>query len=169
MNGELSVAEIQRRKNFSQASLKHGQYKTPEYWAWLALKQRCYNPRHPCFALYGGRGLTVCDRWRFSFENFLSDMGKRPTNKHTVERIDNLQGYSPENCEWRTQFDQLRNTRKTIHVTLNGATHCLKDWCIKLGINYGSVQSRIGRGWDIEKALLSQIQTQFRKHSYGKR
>lgn len=83
-----------------------------EYGTWIAMKQRCNNKIKDSYANYGGRGIKVCERWENSFENFLSDMGKRPLNS-TIDRIDNNKGYYPENCRWSTDLEQNRNMRKT--------------------------------------------------------
>ncbi len=157
----ISEAEAQRRRNFSMAGLKHGQHKTPEYTAWLSMRQRCVNTKHPCYAGYGGRGITVCERWDL-FENFISDMGKRPSPRHEIERLNNDKGYYPDNCAWKTRFEQMRNTRKTRLVTLGDVTQCLKDWCRDLGISYKLTLNRISKNWSLEKAMFTPVDTKFR-------
>ncbi len=94
---------------------KHGHTsrtsRTPTYFSWQAMKMRCLNPRHKKFYLYGGRGISVCERWLESFDNFLSDMGERPDGK-TLDRYPNKDGnYEPGNCRWATQTEQLSNRR----------------------------------------------------------
>lgn len=152
----ISEKERLRRLKLPRLPVKHDMYKTAEYWAWLAMKQRCSNPNHPCYRLYGARGIKVCDRWQQSFVSFIEDMGRKPTPKHCLERINNDLGYCPENCAWKTHSDQMRNTRRTIKVSLNGKSQCLKDWCSELGIPYDRTIARIGYGYSPIRALFQQ-------------
>lgn len=89
----------------------HGGSYTPEYTAWLGMKSRCYNSNHNRYIHYGGRGITVCDRWKDSFENFLADMGKRPSENLSIDRIDNDGNYEPSNCRWATGKVQILNRK----------------------------------------------------------
>ena len=86
-------------------------YKTPEYVAWALLRQRCNNPNNPRFSSYGGRGITVCEEWDVSFSAFLRDLGRRPSAKHSIDRINNDGNYEPRNCRWATRKQQSENRR----------------------------------------------------------
>lgn len=88
----------------------HNMTNTPEYQVWTNMKQRCYNPKKERYPCYGGRGITICDRWKNSFVNFYADMGKRPTTNHQIDRIDNDGNYEPGNCQWITQLENIRNS-----------------------------------------------------------
>lgn len=102
-----------RVENFVGMSTKHGMRKAPEYNSWDAMIQRCCNPNTKRYHYYGGRGITVCERWRNSFENFYADMGPKPTPKHSIDRINNDGNYEPGNCRWATQSEQNFNTRRS--------------------------------------------------------
>lgn len=95
---------------------QHGLTDTPEYRVWTNMKTRCYNPRSIGFKDYGARGIRVCDSWRCSFSAFLRDMGKRPTNRHSIERLDTNRDYSPSNCVWATPLEQANNKRTTVRL-----------------------------------------------------
>lgn len=136
----------------------HGKSKTSIYHSWLGMKARCTNPNNPAFKNYGGRGITVCDRWMV-FENFHEDMGDRP-GQFTIERIDNDKGYGPDNCEWAPRSKQARNRRNLIMITMDGETHPLSVWVERYGGNYKTIHMRIYKGWDPEKAIKTPDVTQ---------
>ena len=132
----------------------HGKSKTSEYNVYKMMLQRCYNPNHDSYVNYGERGIGVCERWRGrgGFENFLADMGPRPSRRHMVERKDNDSGYSPENCVWAVPATQMRNTRRTVHVTYAGRTMCVTDWAKEIGVPATTLAYRV-RHWPLEKAM----------------
>lgn len=99
-------------EKFKAMLTKHGQHGQKTYRSWKAMKNRCYNPKHPHFKHYGGRGITVCDRWKNSFENFFADLGECPPD-YSLERIDVNGNYEPSNCKWIPWKDQSKNRRKT--------------------------------------------------------
>lgn len=131
----------------------HGDSYACEYRSWKMMRSRCTNPNDPAYHNYGERGIRVCDRWD-DYGAFLLDMGRRPTPAHTLERIDNSKGYSPENCRWATRAEQLRNRRNNRNVTHNGTTMCVADWSTKTGIPKSTLRYRLRR-WPIAKALAS--------------
>lgn len=118
--------------------------------------QRCYDNNSLAFKNYGGRNITVCERW-LVFENFLSDMGDRPEGM-SIERIDNDKGYSPDNCKWATRKEQASNRRSNRVYEHNGKTLTLMQWAELTGIPYFTIRNRIDLlGWDIEKAVTQKV------------
>lgn len=134
------------------AKTKHGRNGSREHSIWRSMLTRCYNPEHISFPRYGAVGKVVCERWH-EFLNFYADMGPCPSPKHTLERINNDLGYSPENCKWATREEQMRNTPRTMSITFNGETHCAKDWSLLKGWPHYTVTQRICNGWTEEEAL----------------
>lgn len=131
----------------------HGASGTPEYSSYKSMLRRCYNQNYRCYELYGGRGITVCDRWRKSFGNFLDDMGPRPEGT-SLDRIDNQRGYEPGNCRWASQRQQLNNTRVNVVIEHDGRRMTLAEWARETGIHPRTLGSRLFRNkWDIQAAL----------------
>jgi hypothetical protein len=126
---------------------------TAEYRAWLAMKGRCYNPLNAKFSRYGERGITVCARWLNSFENFLSDMGPRPTKAHSLNRKNNDGDYSPSNCEWATAVEQANNKSTTFFLDCKGLRLPLSVWARIVGKKRGTIKRRLLLGLSPEEAL----------------
>lgn len=135
-------------------NLKHGMSSTSVYKAWAEMRRRCENPKSHAWPDYGGRGISVCERWR-SFENFLSDMGPRPTGT-TLDRYPNNDGnYEPGNCRWATDSQQARNKRTNALYTAFGETKTCVEWaedprCV---VPADTVKCRLYRGWSVEDAV----------------
>lgn len=124
-----------------------GGKRTPEYQAYVRMIQRCYNPNVERYPNYGGRGITVCDRWLKSFENFLEDMGERPSPSHSLDRYPDVNGnYEPSNCRWGTQRQQSSNKTTTIRLTANGKETYQAELANLLGVNPHSIQYHLKKG-----------------------
>lgn len=129
--------------------------RAPEYQAWAAMLRRCYTTTRADYENYGGRGISVCDRWRESFENFYADMGPRPSPKHSLDRINNDGNYEPSNCRWTTPDVQARNTRTNVNLTFNGKTQTISEWTRELGFERETLRRRIALGWPVEDAFTT--------------
>lgn len=134
----------------------HGMSGTPEHNTWLWIIQRTSNPQNKRFGDYGERGIRLCERWR-SFENFLADMGLRPSPQHSIERKDNNGDYEPGNCEWATNEQQAANRRSNINLSLNGETHHLAEWSRRIGVKRATLEYRWHAGWDDAKILTTPV------------
>lgn len=150
-----------RGARVARSKLRHGHNTkartSPEYRSWAHAIGRCENPNDGAYANYGGRGIKICARWRGSFEAFLADMGPRPSDKHSIDRIDVNGDYEPSNCRWATKHTQDRNRRTNRMLTLGVETKCLKDWAGVLGIQRTTLERRLAKGWTVEKALTHPI------------
>ena len=129
------------------ASLIHGKSSTNEFEIWTGIHTRCYNKKAKAFKNYGGRGIVMCDRWRDSFENFLADMGKRPSPNHSLDRYPNNDGnYEPGNCRWATDAEQGNNKRNNVKVTIGGVTKNMTEWAREYGVQVGTASLRHRQG-----------------------
>jgi ubiquitin len=166
----MKKGEKNTNPNWFAAMVKHGcsgKNKTPEYRSWACAKDRCYNKKATGYNNYGGRGIKVCDRWLHSFENFLEDMGLKPTPKHSLDRIDVNGNYELSNCRWATQFTQSRNRKGTVLFTYNGESLCVSDWANKIGMNEQTLEKRLRiMKWSVEKALTTPISVKHAANSH---
>lgn len=135
--------------------IRHGGYGCGAYLSWGNMLARCRNQNCPSYPIYGGRGITVCERWH-SFENFWNDMGDRPKGK-TLDRIDNDGNYEPGNVRWAARYEQSRNTRRNRIFSINGRSQCLMDWALESGLDYETLRSRLAAGLTLEFALSRKV------------
>lgn len=122
----------------SCAAKKHGFHKHYLYQTWSHMKQRCEQSQNPAYKHYGGRGITVCDRWQ-EIKNFIEDMGERPSRNYSLDRIDNDKGYYKENCRWATHAEQMSNTRSNRFITYLNETKTLTEWARYFGVHQGNL------------------------------
>lgn len=155
------------------SEISHGLSHTQEYRIWSLILHRCRNPNSPSFRDYGGRGIGVCERWvepLVGFTNFMTDMGPRPSAGHSVDRIDNNQGYSPENCRWATRLQQNNNGRRNRRITWMGETKTVAEWSKIVGIHDATIRYRLDHGgMTVEEALTSPVKkhaTRRSRHSF---
>lgn len=144
------------RENLRASKTSHGKAHTREYHVWLTMKSRCLNPNNQKYADYGGRGIKVCDRW-LDFDAFYDDMGDRPSDAHSIDRIDNDGDYCPENCRWATTSQQQRNKRSSCVLAWNGKEQTAVEWAAELGISQAVIASRLYRGWSVERTLTTPV------------
>lgn len=156
--GHVSSCGCLQKERTAEASTIHGGANRgkpfPEYRVWLEMKQRCLNVNNKRYKDYGGRGITICDRWLNSFENFLKDMGRRPKGL-SIERIENNKGYTPDNCKWATREEQTSNTRTNKHLVILGITYTLNQAARRFEINVGTLWSRLKAGWEPHEAIFT--------------
>jgi hypothetical protein len=139
------------REEIIARTTTHGGGNTPEYSVWCGMKRRCENPNERSFKNYGGRGIQVLFR---SFEDFIAEVGPRPSPSHMIGRIENDRHYEPGNVRWETPIDQARNKRTTLLVTVDGLTASLAEHCEARGVRYQKAWLRINRyGWSPDRAL----------------
>ena len=141
----------------SKRSKTHGMTKSPTYKSWRSMIRRCEAPGDISYPRYGGRGISVCARWRDSFQAFLDDMGERPSRSQQLDRIDNEGNYTPGNCRWATRKEQARNRRSNTMLSHDGKTMCIAAWADHLGWTQGQIHNRLSYGWSIERALTQPI------------
>lgn len=137
------------RKN---PALTHGMGGTKFYWVWSDMRRRCEKPKHHAYAYYGGRGITVCERWR-KFENFYADMFPTYAKGLTLDRIDNNSGYSPENCRWVTRRVQANNQRSNRIVETSQGPMTLAQAARTAGVDGNTMKARQRRKWSPDKIL----------------
>lgn len=145
--------EVLSKRNFT-----HGLCDSPEYRAWNGITARCYNPSEPVFKHYGGRGIKVCGEWRHNFMAFYNHVGKRPSPKHSIDRIDNNSDYRPGNVRWATYHEQMNNKRTNHLITIHEWTMTLSQWAQFVGLKYDTLHCRIVKNnWPLTKAVFTPV------------
>jgi len=151
----LSCGCYQKEQATKTATI-HGGHDDPLYSVWIHMRERCQNPNLECYDRYGGRGIHVCEEWK-DFSVFRSDMGPSYKEGLTLDRRNNLEGYSKSNCRWATTAEQNRNRRDNKFLEFGDENLCMAAWDERLGFAKGTVSRRIGRHWTIEKALTTPL------------
>lgn len=135
---------------------KHGMSNSREYRSWSAMLERCGSPKCDSYENYGGRGITVCERWR-SFENFYADMGPRPSAKHSIDRINNDGHYEPSNCRWATRAEQNNNMRTCRPLEWRGRIVPREQLAAEYGLDRRCLDKRLKKGMSLEEALTAPL------------
>lgn len=155
-NEDLSSRGCLNKKSHTKHGHSRKQKTTPTYSTWKSTCNRCANPKNRQYRFYGGRGISVCERWK-NFENFLEDMGEKPPGT-SIDRFPDKNGnYEKSNCRWATQKQQCRNTRRNRIIEFNGESRCLSEWSEILGIHIMTLENRLNR-MSIEKAFTTKVQ-----------
>lgn len=142
------------------ASRTHGEgsKKTIEYNSWASMRQRCLNINNPAYESYGGRGIDICERWN-RYENFLIDMGRKPSGEYSIERKDNNKGYFPSNCKWATKEEQANNRRSSRLIVHKGRMLTLARWAKDKKMTSSQLWKRLANGWNMQDALSTPIRS----------
>jgi hypothetical protein len=134
---------------------RHGMSKSPEFAVWHGMVGRCHVEENGSFRNYGGRGIKVCDRWRYSFATFLADMGPRPSPKHQIDREDVNGDYEPGNCRWLHSIDNGNTRRTNVRLEHDGRTRTISQWSRELGWHREKIRKRLSLGWSVGRALTT--------------
>lgn len=162
LGGHTKSCGCYRKKVVGEQFTKHGlsdhRQKMSGYRCWTNMKNRCLNTKTKMYETYGAKGIKVCDRWVDSFDNFHSDMGDRPSLKHSLDRYPNKNGnYEPSNCRWATAKEQCRNTNKNVMIEIDGVSMCVSEWAEKYNIRPGVIHVRMSRGMDGKKSVITPL------------
>jgi hypothetical protein len=157
VSGQTTSCGCFQRQRCSEANGTHRGRGTCEYAIYKSMLNRCSNPNAEGYGYYGGRGIRVCDRWRSGFATFLEDMGKKPTPRHSIDRINVDGNYEPGNCRWATPKEQGANRRNTKMVTAFGRTQNIQSWADEYGMHWATLNHRISYGWNPELALTTPV------------
>lgn len=146
--------------------IRYNKSTTTEYSSWESMKQRCFNSKNKHFKNYGGRGVTVCDKW-LTFDGFFEDMGIKPGKEYSLDRVDTNGNYSKENCKWSTRYTQDRNRRDSVYLVYKNNNYILQDLANEVGIHQQTLQKRLKKGLSIEQAV-SKVYKYIKSGKYSK-
>ena len=136
----------------------HGQCYTRVYHIYAKIKRRCFAKDDPAYPRYGGRGITMCDEWKNSFEEFSKwAYANGYADNLSIDRIDNNGSYTPENCRWSDLYCQANNKRNNVIYCYEGKTQTLPNWCREKNMSYKVVWYRLSKGWPFEKAISTPV------------
>lgn len=142
---------------------RHGMSRRPEYQIWAGIKDRCLNPKATSYPRYGARGITICERWRLSFTDFLADVGDRPGRKFSLDRYPNQSGnYEPGNVRWATAKMQMNNVCRNRFLEIRGQRKTVSEWADLSGIPVSHIYNRLRNGWSEEKAVFEPVRHTFK-------
>lgn len=161
--GHTTSCGCVRDEKVASVNLTHGMSHTPEYKVWRAMLNRCCDPTNDQYFNYGGRGITVCDRWLNSFECFYADMGPRPGDEYSIDRRNNEDGYHPGNCQWVTLEEQHNNKRTNVYYFVNGQRKTVAQLSREHGIPETTLRLRLSRGMSAEQAINHPLYQHLRK------
>lgn len=162
-SGWVKSCGCTRAENVKKVCVTHGMTGTREHKIWVGMRQRCFNEKNPDYKHYGGRGITVCEQWKDSFESFYADLGPCPTEEHTLERREVNGNYEPNNCFWATREEQANNTRRNTFVEYQGKLYTVAELAklpkvVEKRISYATLYYRIFRyGFSVEKAINEEV------------
>ncbi len=167
-NGITKSCGCLQRDIVSKQSTKHGMADTRIYKIWRNMKQRCSNPNATKYEIYGGKGIKVCDEW-LKFMNFYNwSIANGYNDNLSIDRIDGDKDYTPENCRWVTYKVQGNNTEQNHILTYRGKTQNITQWAEELEIDSNTLNTRISRGWNIEKALTTPVMQELERDNKGR-
>lgn len=170
IKGNTKSCGCLRKEKVIERAKTHGKTNTKCYMEWANMKARCYNPNSKQYKDYGGRGITMCERWRKSFEAFYADVSELPNfgkEGYSINRIDNNGNYEPNNVEWADDITQANNKRNNHLITYNGKTQSLSQWAAEKGLKRSTLEQRINKyHWNIEKALTTPAKNNKVKHLF---
>jgi hypothetical protein len=154
-DGGIKSCGCKKAEMIGQGNTKHGDSFSDTYESWRGMRDRCLNPDNSAWDDYGGRGISICERWS-DYLAFKEDMGERPEGL-TIDRINVNGNYEPGNCRWATMKAQSNNRRNNVVLTHDGKTMTLAQWSEFLGVSHGALSKRIKLGWPVDRVLSSVV------------